>query len=531
MACCILHAAHVYSLRHLFTVNTAGRDHYSFSAMDKADMQKWIEAIEAASSLAASPILLHASGGAIMQTGFVECQEFAYESNGVSPLNPMMQRRLGSDVDFAGTYAAVDYGKHWTVIKNSGLVQCLLEGRPETLFDVSKAKRVKVNNPREMKEGVDYSIEVEAPESRFVLRAELPTDHFDWVLAIERILRDNGVENRIRGHRSRESGYVAIKRLLTLQTQGGGSKLYSLPRCLNHMEDVYDVPKLPPQMQKNSPSGSKRSELLSQRGGNMVPLPPKDYLPPPIPPRESTAPPLPPKGRPVFRPPSDSSDPDDEYVLMQQMSATPPCYSGSRARLPSTPQSLSQPITIPSRRSSKRSILLRTDSESSSHASSPPPLGTSLSDLQEGTEWVIPNRSRSPSISSAAYSLTRNTSSHSLSSYHCQLSSTSLNSNPTLPKNGGQSSGYNSPLLSTSPSPCLHRSQSQRSNTPLRQQSETQVEASMSDGMMVSEAKWHFHHHPISRAGYVLRPQSLNSDGYCSSHSSSDDLAQVHNRK
>lgn len=500
-------------------------------------MLQWIEALEAANPLDASPMLLHASGGAVVQAGYLDCQEFAYDTGGVNPLQPLVRRRLGTQADYAGTYTAVDYGKHWAVLKSSGLVQCLVDGQPETLFSILDCQVVKVSNPKEMKEGAEYSIEMEAPESRFVLHAECPTDHFDWVLSVERILKEHGMENRIRGHRSRESGYIALKRLLMLQSDGGGKKLYCLPRCLNDMEDVYEEPQPPPTMQKISPTsqGRKRSNLLNlaplSQPSNSVPLPPKDYLPPPVPPRDTSPPPLPPKGNKhvplmqqtsvVSAASSGSVEPDDEYVFMQPTTPrrsspttpTSPGYPASRSTRPP-----SQPITIPHRRSSKRSILLRGDSESSSLLGSPPQPGTSLSELHEGEEWVSDagSHSRNPSVGSSR-SLVRNTSSHSLSSYQ-------------VPKlNGDRSSGYSSPLLHMSPSPGLQRSHSTRLSSGHNELPGNPEDTSVSDGMTMSEAQHHLRSHPISKAGSIHR--SFGSDGYASSNSSYEDIiSQVSSR-
>lgn len=494
-------------------------------------------------------MLLHTSGGTVVHTGFLECQEFAYETNGVvSPLQPMMQRRIGLQTDIGGTFAAIDYGRHWTVIKSSGLVQCLVEGRPETLLDLSECKRVRVHNPKEMGEGVEFSIEVEGPDSKFVLRAEAPTDHFDWVLAVERILREKGLERVLVGHRNRESSYVVLKRLLMMRK---GMETYSFPRSLDDMEEIYDTPPSPPpsHLQKNPHIGARQSELLQQSPSsveNTVPLPPRDYLPPPLPPRDNLPPPLPPRGKTTSpnshrRLPSTGSnnssgsgDLEDEYVLMQPKAH----HSGSspvHRPFPTTPtspgvypylvRSTSQPITIPNRRSGKRSALLRPDSESSSITGSPPYFGNSLSDLEEQTEWG--SRlicCRNPSISSS-HSLHRDTSSFSLNSHPRRLSSNSFNATPPLPpRNGERSSGYNSPLLDMSPSPGLRRSHSNRVNVTPRLPPRSSS-TSRSDGMMVSEAQHHFASHPISKAGSL--GQSLGSVGYCSSNSSCEDVSQV----
>ena len=539
----------------ILCVTTASGSHITFSATDKASMLQWMEAIEAASVLNASPQLLHASGGAVVQTGFVECQEFAYDMTGGNPFY-LPHRNLGAHVDFAGTYSAVDYGKHWTVLKSSGLLQCLVEGRPETLLDITECRRVRVHNPKEMKEGADYSIEIDAPNSRFVLHAEVPTDHFDWVLAVEKTLNDHGLSKVLQGHRNRESGYVVLKRLL-LMRQGNATELYSMPRCFDDMEDIYDPPKTPPLMQKlvKKETNGKRSGLLQPQSPhsaeNVIPLPPRDYLPPPLPPRNDSPPPLPPKGKTLssslsrdqLRPSSlvsntstSSVEPDEDYVLMQSPQVTSPVSPRPiSVGNSSGGHSSSQPITIPNRRPSKRSILLRTDSESSGYTgSSPPHFGNSLSDLQEECEWVIPTRYSSRTLSiSSSHSLTRNPSSHSLGShYNRQLSTSSLNYTPPHPsQNGERSSGYNSPLLDMSPSPSrLRRSHSNRINYAshsLDSESQTTLvkEASRSDGMTVIEAH-HFsrhHHHPISKANSVSR--SFGSDGYCSSSEDADQVS------
>ena len=549
-------------------MSTDSSTNFTFTATDKADLLRWIEAIEAAAPLDASMLLLQASGGAVVQTGFIDCQEFAYEATGVSPLQPIVERRLGSHSDFTGSYAAVDHGKHWTVLKSSGLLQCLLEGRPETLFSFIECRRVKVHNPKAMKEGEDYSIEVESPTTRFMLRAELPSDHFDWVLSIERILRDHKRERILRGHRNRESGYVNLKRLLLQRKHPG--ELYSLPKCFDDMVDMYEAPSPPPELQRppppplDGPSGTKRSTLLQRpppAQENSIPLPPRDYLPPPVPsrddaappplpPRDDAPPPLPPKGKSLplpsshMRPQSIGSNSsngsdtlDDEYVLMQPTQArsyTSPAHQPLPPTTPTGPsygprltRSPSQPITIPNRRSSKRSALLRTDSESSSIAGSTPPLGNSGFDLQQHAEWIGHTpRSRNTSMSSL-HSLPRDTSSHSLSHYHRQLSMEhsvgSLNSTPPLPtRNGERSSGYSSPM-GMSPSPGLHRSQSQRVHYQgPRVETTPPEDTSCSDGMMVKEAQQQLH--PISTARSVAH--SFGSDGYCS-NSSEEDERQV----
>ena len=49
-------------------------------------------------------MLLHTTEGAVVMTGYMECQEFAHETNsvGISPLRPMMNRKLGTNPDLTG---------------------------------------------------------------------------------------------------------------------------------------------------------------------------------------------------------------------------------------------------------------------------------------------------------------------------------------------------------------------------------------------------------------------------------------------
>ena len=69
-------------------------------------MLQWIEAIDSSTTFDPSPMLLHTTEGAVVMTGYMECQEFAYETNsmGISPLRPMMNRKLGTNADLTGIY-------------------------------------------------------------------------------------------------------------------------------------------------------------------------------------------------------------------------------------------------------------------------------------------------------------------------------------------------------------------------------------------------------------------------------------------
>ena len=503
-------------------------------------------------------MLLHASGGVVMQTGFLECQEFALDVGGVSPLQSMLNRRLGMCSDFTGSYSAIDYGKHWTVLKSSGLLQCLVRGRPETLFSLLNAKKVKVHNPKEMREGVDYYIEIECESSKIVLKAECPSDHFDWVLAMERVLREKGLQGRLCGDRGKESGYVTLKRLMTIgeggvMGWGSGSpmQLYAMPRCFSHMDDVYEPPRtaLPPQ--KSPPRDQKHTELAYENQSPPPPPLPATYInfvpPPPLPPRSVAGPPpLPPKGTPISPPPpfpnqngSNSSsppDPDGDYIIMQPQSLPstpsggPPSTLPSPLRsVPSTPNGAhprigsipSQPITIPNRRPGKQSKLLQSDDSLSSSSQ------TIDSSLPDTHDWTSPSGHSHHSMSDN-HSLPRHSSSQSLSSHHRQTSGNLNNSLSSLHRhpaqNGDRSSGYNSPLLSMSPSPGIRRSQSNRF---VRQEILHTLpdDVSQSDGMVVAEAKSVGSHHPVSQAGSV--PLSCESGGYCSNRSSAEDFAKV----
>lgn len=232
-------------------------------------MYQWVESINSSSTLEPSPMLLNNGEGAVIQTGFVFIQEFSHTGAGdSSPI--LVQRRFGSDTAYAGSFSAVDHGQHWTVLRSSGMVQCLLKGNPENLFHLSNCRMVKVNNPKEMREGATYSIHIDTSETVLVLKAALPTEHSDWVLSIERTLQKLDRAKMIEGHRKRESGYVALKRLLMNgtgssmgQTSPFSSPLYCLPKMSDEMEDIYNAPKSPLPKSVNGQRG-RRSKLLQK---------------------------------------------------------------------------------------------------------------------------------------------------------------------------------------------------------------------------------------------------------------------------
>lgn len=299
---------------------------YLFTCSDKTELLRWIQATSSAAALDTSPFLLQASGGVVLQASFLDCQEFALQSSSSDQPNPLLHRRLAGQVGGAGSYAAVDYGKLWVVLRGCGLLQCVEAGQPDTLLRLTDCCRVKVQNPQELREGSEYSIELEMQASRLVLRAESASEHGDWVLAMERVLQQLGLREKMRGHRNRESSYVTLKRLLG----EAGPKTYSLPCCLDDTKDLYEAPAVPSGLRK-----AVLEEHDPMPSSNTVPLPPRDYLPPPLPPRDDQPPPLPPRARPPTkpRPPrpdsdvsSDSLEMDEDYILMLPSSGPSPSH-------------------------------------------------------------------------------------------------------------------------------------------------------------------------------------------------------------
>ena len=531
-------------------VGTADGGQFVFSASDKQDMLLWIEALEAASHLDPSTMLLHSRDGVVIQTGYLDCQEFALESGDSSPLQspPPLYRRLGSTPVFSGVYSAVDYGRHWTVLKSSGLVQCLVRGRPETLFSLLDAVKVKVHNPREGREGGNYFISLFDKTSQVVLQAECPSDHFDWVLAVERVLQDKGLQDRLCGDRGNQSGYVTLKRLMMMQEggklgqRGSVMQLYAMPRLLNTLDDVYDLPHGDENSDPQASTATKQDRTYKNQKGPTPPVSPHSYVnfvpPPPIPPRGPGAPPLPPKGvssaisppKGEILSPPDDGDGSEEYVVMnpQSLPATPSntTHFAPPLSLPATPISAhhhpggfpSQPITIPRPRPPGKlpKLLLRSHSELSPSSPHTPSSDHSPSpSLSSGTHSVVQSQSpRRTSSASSAHSSHPHTPSsshrHTSTSSSSSLHRKHLISNSTT--NGGSSSGYNSP----GSSPAASRFQSNRFPRPVE-----------GDDVMVGVAARNAGDsgHSIGRATSTLR--QLASDGYCLSHSSTDEVAQV----
>ena len=497
-------------------------------------------------------MLLYSGEGAVVQTGYLDCQEFILDSptsqNSHTP-PPPLKRRLGSTPEFTGSFSAVDYGRHWTVLKSSGLIQCLISGRPETLFSLLDAEKVKVHNPRKGGEADSFFISLYDKASRIVLQAECPSDHFDWVVAIERVLQDKGVQDKLCGDRGNQSGYVTLKRLMMMQEggrlgqRGSAMQLYAMPRLLNTLDDVYDLPPAenadphnlpsPPRQDvfyENQPSSASHASLNSYV--NFVP-------PPPVPPRPE-APPIPPKGISADLPPGSPegenlSPPenggDEDYILMnpQSLPLTP---SGSThltspppLSVPGTPigahhpgGSPSQPITIPGPRlpgQPSKEQLLRSLSEAS--ATSPlQTLSSPASSLSSG-HHSTPAVHSLPRQASASSTLSHP---HTPSSSHHHTSSSSLPRRQLVSASGGGSSGYSSPIHSTSPS--VGRSQSNRFPPKPVDPAQTHPDSvDQGDDVMVGMARGGVGH---VTEGVASAHHQLSSDGYCFSHSPTTDV-------
>ena len=547
----------LFVCRNHFKVDTLADsiETYVFSTNDKSDTLRWIEAIEGSVSLEPSPALLQVSGGAIVHTGFLYAHRFSNSSNSFNPLQAMIKAKLGSSMTRKDNIP-INYGKLWSVLKQSGEIQCMVDGKPEFLLSVIDCLSIRVQNPQTMKEGSDYCIRMFTKDSVLVLRAELPTDHYDWMLAIERVLQENGKTKVLIGDRSRETGYVTLKRLMSLQHGGGirGSQLMSPMTELEALQDLYDNTMLA--NDRASPDGCE--EKATAMEGPPVPPRGSSAPPPPLPPKDP--PPLPPKrGNSLqrIRTPSTISNGSntsmefDEYVSMQpppsSLKLTSPIHSAQYSTIGncSIPSPItegddympmkavsidhalaprkenvgpsSQPITIPTplRRTSsaKRSILLRStsdsDSSSTNHVDATPPL---------------PPRGPSPRhfhTSSFNGSLTRNPSGSSINSFG------SNNSTNFYPRNDRL---YHSSLIETRGRvPMLIP----RSNSVIQPGSPVRarpIDVSVSDGMIVREAREKYNQQMSfngSVSSVVSSDNGLDISGLSSSNSSFEDISQV----
>ena len=259
---------------------------FLFSSTDKPDMLRWVEAISSSTALDPSPILLQDGGGTVFNAGFLSCLKFPPECDNLSPLQPMMNLKLGQPVP-ARTTVPINYGRSWSVLKSSGLVQSVIEGRPVTLLKLSECHSVRITNPRSMKEGAEFSIRFYTNEGAFVLRADMPTDHWEWVTGVERVVREIKCEHIISGNKCRESAYIALKRLILLHKSGvNGSQLSRCCEDNNVIHSLYTEPD-----SRDQPDGCEEDKIFEP----VPPLPPRT--------REHSAPPLPPRDPPPSLPP------------------------------------------------------------------------------------------------------------------------------------------------------------------------------------------------------------------------------------
>ena len=507
-----------------------------------------------------SPALLQASGGAIVHTGFLYCHKFFAGSGDFSPLQPMVQMKLGQTTPPCGnTNVTVNFGKLWSVLKQSGRVQCMVDGKPETLLSIVDCSSIKIQNPQMMKEGSDYCIKMFNSNTVYVLRAELPTDHFEWTLAIEKLLQEHGKAKILVRDKCRESGYVALKRLMSLQHNGGirGSQLISPMTELEALQDLYDESMFT--KERASPDGCEEKKMVEASG---PPVPPRGSSapPPPLPPRDP--PPLPPKrGNSLqrIRTPSMASTTSngsvdyDEYVIMQpptSLKFSSPIHCGTSGLancsipspitegddyMPMKPAGdhglsyfkenagiSSQPISIPGPSvkrtpSTKRSILLRSTSDSDSgmtHEATPP----------------LPPRGPSPRFSynsSFSNSLTRHPSGSSINS---------LNSSPSnVLSRSGNERLYQSTLLDRGNTRPVFIPRSNSTVVPPVSPIPPRLEdTSVSDGIMAREARERYNqevppcHSYVGSVSSVLSSENgLDISGLSSSSSSMEDVTQV----
>lgn len=550
--------------RNHFKVDTlsGSTETYVFSTNDKNDTLRWIEAIDSCVQLDPSPVLLHATGGAILHTGFLNCHKYHNGSNNHNPLQPMVNMRLGeSESRFPKTAnnCSANYGKLWSVLKQTGEVECMVDGKPERLISIKDCSSVRVLNPLTMREGSDYCLKFIVKDTVYVLKAEFPTDHYDWTMAIEKVLQDSGKSRiLVGGDKSRENGYVALKRLMSLQKNGGirGSQLMSPMVELEALQDLYDNSVLV--NRRASPDGCEEKFMME---GPPVPPRGSSAPPPPLPPKDP--PPLPPKrggSLQRVRTPSMASNGSgismeyDEYVTMQpppsSLKLSSPIHmmqhSTANCSIPSPitegddympmnavvidPAAVqrkenivppSQPISIPNMpvkrtTSGKRSILLRSTSDSDS----------SMVNIE--VTPPLPPRGPSPRhhhTSSLSSSLSRNPSASSITSLGSSANSTNF-----YPRSVNDRCfnlmGNRAPMFIPRSNSVVAQPISPRRNKSL-------AEMSASDGMIVRDAREKYNQEMLSGSyvgsvsSVVSSENGLDISGISSSSSSIEDICQV----
>jgi serine/threonine protein kinase len=539
-----------------FRVDTKFDDSFLFTASDKLNSLRWIEAIESSVKLEPSPSLLQASGGTVVHAGSLTCHRYPLASEN-NPLKPSIVATLGKEIDAVVT---VNYGKLWSVMKSCGLIQCMVDGKPENLIKLTECNKIVVENQSNDSRS-SYSINLHTHLSVYSIQADTTTDHCEWALALEGVLRQNNLTCILvnNGKKYRHSGYVALKRLMSLQGCGvRGSQIMSPETELDLLSDLYSIKP----GSRASPDGCE--EENSYMEGPPVPPRGSSAPPPPLPPRDP--PPLPPKrGNSLQRPrtislastlsnSSNGSMDFDEYVVMQPHPPNPPSslrftspthslahISSQNCSIPSpitegedylpmssvsthttplhkaTPDTVTQPISIPgsgNRRvqaASKRCILLRSSSDVHDNAAN----------VSEVTP-PLPPRGPSPrhfrtQSSGSTHSLSRNTSINSLNtSFNAGIRDKMSSSLLERSMNG-----RNSPLIARSNSTAA----------PFSKFTPANGDFSSSEGMTIKDVRrlgdYMAHSQNGSVSSVVSSENGLDISGLSSTDSSSEDITNL----
>ena len=295
----------------------SNNDVYLFNTIDKSDTLRWIEAIESATRQEPSQFLLQgSSGGTVVFAGFLTCSYYPSVTTN-DPLKPAAAVKPGEGV----RDVPVSYGKLWSVLKSSGLIQCMVDSKPVDIVNICENIN-KINVYKN--DGGDYIIKITNDNDDLIMMADTASEHYDWVLNIENILLKNNISGLLVDHTNKDNSYVILKRLISSQNgrEGiRGSVLISPSSESQVLNDLYSF-----DGGRVSPDGCDETSILE-----LPPVPPRGSSapPPPLPPRDP--PPLPPKkGNSLQRIRSSSNNSyvsvtssngsievNDEYVLMQ----------------------------------------------------------------------------------------------------------------------------------------------------------------------------------------------------------------------
>ena len=417
-----------------------------------------------------SPFLLQGSaGGTVVYAGFITCTHYTIANS--NPLQPIVSSKLGEGGGEGS--APVCYGKLWSVLKSSGLIQCMVDSKPVELVSIYKdIKSINV-----IKNEGEYSIKITTMSGSLLsLVADNLTEHYEWVINIEDILLKNNITGLIINDTSRHNGYVVLKRLMSNQREKEGvrgSQLISPSSEIQVLKELYSSST---SFDRASPDGCE------EKTGEGPPLPPRGSSapPPPLPPRDP--PPLPPKkANSLKRNPSYQGTPTsngeiiDDYIIMQP----PPT-----------------PPTVPS--------TLRLTPNHSFNCSIPSPI-TELSS-PSGDDYMTMNPAAAVTShnNSMPISIPGNTLGRQPASRRCVL----LRSNSEIDGNSSSTHSEATPPLpprSSSPRHARSLSKSKNSTSSLRSRSHSTVgvmppqpssssliHSSVSDGLMVREVKERF---------------------------------------